>query len=245
MTSVLPKQQSADQEKLQKESEQKQSVTAQAGKASHLFDDAIRAQLATVFSKMTQHIVLKLYLDNRAVSKDLEQYAQALASLTDKITVEIVQAPENDSQALQLDDALYPCVRIFTSDGQDSGLAFHGAPGGHEFNSFILGLYNVAGPGQAVDEEDKKSIQDIKRELDIKVLVSLSCTMCPETVVASQRIASLNHAVRAEVYDINHFPQLKDQYQVMSVPCVVVNDGQTVAFGKKNLRQMLELIGIQ
>ena len=77
---------------------------------------------------------------------------------------------------------------------------------------------------------------------DIKVLVSLSCTMCPELVLAAQRIASLNDKVSAEVYDITHFPALRDRYNVMSVPCLVINNGEKISFGKKNIRQLLELL---
>ena len=72
-------------------------------------------------------------------------------------------------------------------------------------------------------------------------MVSLSCTMCPELVTAAQRIASLNNNITAEVYDLNHFPDLKDKYKVMSVPCMVVNDGKPL-FGKKNISQLLEII---
>ena len=66
------------------------------------------------------------------------------------------------------------------------------------------------------------------------VLVSLSCTMCPELVTALQRVAALNPNITAQVYDLNHFPEIKDKYNVMSVPCLVVNDGQQISFGKKN-----------
>ena len=47
----------------------------------------------------------------------------------------------------------------------------------------------------------------------------------------------------AEVYDINHFPQLRERYNVMSVPCLVVNGGETVSFGKKNISQLLDVLG--
>ena len=77
----------------------------------------------------------------------------------------------------------------------------------------------------------------------LEVLVSLSCTMCPELVTAAQRIAAENEAVTAEVYDITHFPKLREKYKVMSVPCLVVNDGEVVSFGKKNIRQLVELLG--
>ena len=71
---------------------------------------------------------------------------------------------------------------------------------------------------------------------------SLSCTMCPELVTAAQRIAAENGNVTAEVYDLTHFPDLRDKYNVMSVPCLVINGGETVTFGKKNIRQLLDIL---
>ncbi|MBT1172640.1 FAD-dependent oxidoreductase [Bifidobacterium sp. MA2] len=142
-----------------------------------------------------------------------------------------------------------PAVRLCVA-GDDgrlafTGLAFHGVPSGHEFNSFVLGLYNAAGPGQPIDDDLKSRAEAIDVPTDVMILVSLTCTMCPETVLASQRIASLNPAVRAEAYDISHFPELKDQYGAMSVPCIVIDRGgeQKVEFGKKSIPQMLALLG--
>ena len=37
-----------------------------------------------------------------------------------------------------------------------------------------------------------------------------------------------------------HFPAIREQYNVMSVPCLVINDGQHVSFGKRNIRQLLQ-----
>ena len=132
-------------------------------------------------------------------------------------------------------------MRILKVNGEDTGLAFHGVPGGHEFTSFILGLYNASGPGQALEEDVEKEIQSIQSDVHMKILVSLSCTMCPELVTAAQRIASASPYVTADVYDLNHFEDLKEKYKVMSVPCLVLNDTK-VSFGKKNIRQLLELI---
>ena len=81
----------------------------------------------------------------------------------------------------------------------------------------------------------------IDHKVQMQILVSLSCTMCPDLVAAAQRIASLNPLVTAEVYDIAHFPDLKEKYNVMSVPCLVINQDQ-VTFGKKNIQQLLELL---
>ncbi|MGO5314897.1 thioredoxin family protein [Bilifractor sp. LCP21S3_A7] len=132
-----------------------------------------------------------------------------------------------------------PFVRILQEDHYPTGLAFHGVPGGHEFTSFVLGLYNASGPGQAIDPELREKIAGIKRDIHMQILVSLSCTMCPELVTAAQRIASLNPLVSAEVYDLNHFGELKQKYNVMSVPCLVINAGEEILFGKKNIPQLL------
>ena len=78
--------------------------------------------------------------------------------------------------------------------------------------------------------------------MKLQVLVSLSCTMCPELVTASQRLAAAHSQVTAQVYGLNHFPDLREKYQVMSVPCLVVNDGEQILLGKKNLPLLLELL---
>ena len=65
--------------------------------------------------------------------------------------------------------------------------------------------------------------------------------MCPDLVVAAQRIAASNPNISAHVYDIHHYEDLKNRYKVMSVPCLVINDGK-VSFGKKNIGQILELL---
>jgi hypothetical protein len=41
-----------------------------------------------------------------------------------------------------------------------------------------------------------------------------------------------------------HFEELKNRYKVMSVPCLVVNNG-SVSFGKKNLSQILDLLQVE
>ena len=198
-----------------------------------LFTAEMRQQLDTVFNRMERPLLLKLSLDNRPVSEELEQFITALVALSDKLTMEVI-----DKQA---EESFAPCVEVCLADGTPTGLAFHGVPSGHEFTSFVLGLYNAAGPGQALDDATKEQIARIKEKTDLKVLVTLSCTMCPDLVVAAQRLAAANSNVTAHVYDIRHFENMKNQYNVMSVPCMVINN-ETVSFGKKNLSQLLTLL---
>ena len=214
----------------QKQMEAKQEAPAQAAANSALFDDAMLAQLNAVFARMGSNLILKLYLDERPVSAELKTYMGELVKLTGKLRVETRSGGE---------DA--PCVKVCREDGSETGLAFHGVPGGHEFTSFVLGLYNAAGPGQPLDADIRTQIAAIGKK-DLQVLVSLSCTMCPELVTAAQRIAAENETVTAEVYDLTHFPALREKYNVMSVPCLVVNGGEIVTFGKKNISQLIQIL---
>ena len=207
--------------------------THKSAGADELFTKEMRQQLDTVFSRMERPLLLKLYLDNRPISAELERFVTALAALSEKLELEVC-----DRQA---EKSFAPCVEVCLADGTPTGLAFHGVPSGHEFTSFVLGMYNAAGPGQAIDGDTRNRIAAIVKTTDIKILVTLSCTMCPDLVVAAQRIAAENPNITAHVYDIRHFEQLKNQYNVMSVPCMVIND-DLVSFGKKNVSQILEIL---
>ena len=221
-------------------------------KPGELFSDTTKQQLNVVFNRMSRPVTLALELDDTPLSTELRGFIDAMVALSDgKLKSVVVDGEyEKDDTGRAVFDvehvlpAARPCVRMVV-DGKPTGLAFHGVPSGHEFNSFVLGLYNVAGPGQPLGDDLIERAKSIASPLNIMILVSLTCTMCPETVLASQRLASLNPAVRAEAYDVSHFPELKDQYGAMSVPCIVINRGgeQTVEFGKKSIPQMLDLIG--
>lgn len=210
-----------------------EEAAAPAEAGSTLFNGDMLSQLHTVFARMASPLILRLFLDETPLSAELRQYMDELAAQSGKLSVEVGDPASADH---------LPCVRVCRADGDWTGLAFHGVPGGHEFTSFVLGLYNAAGPGQALDEESRAAIQAIQKQTDLQILVSLSCTMCPELVTAAQRIAAENPNITAQVYDLNHFPDLREKYQVMSVPCLVVNHGEQVSFGKKNVRQLLELL---
>lgn len=207
------------------------SAPAGQSASGSLFSPEMLAQLHTVFGRMASPLVLELTLNNAPVSQELAGYMEALCALTDKLTL---TKTGTDPDA--------PCVRVCRADGSWTGLSFHGVPGGHEFTSFVLGLYNAAGPGQALDAQTEAALQAIDRPTDLQILVSLSCTMCPELVTAAQRMAAANPNITAQAYDLNHFPALRDKYHVMSVPCLVVDQGKQVTFGKKNIQQLLDLL---
>lgn len=195
------------------------------------FSTQTRQALEDVFSRMEKPLLLKLFLDDRPESGQLREWVAGLCGLTGKL--HFSEEPEAEGEEA-------PCVRICYGDGSPTGLAFHGVPGGHEFTSFILGLYNASGPGQPVEEALRQQIRELP-DAHIQILVTLSCSMCPELVTAAQQIAALHPGIRAEVYDARLFEKLRERYRVMSVPCMVIN-GQAVSFGKQTMPQIIERI---
>lgn len=210
----------------------KNQETKMQGSTGTFFDAQMRAQLGAVFAKFNAPVVLKAWLDHSSLSTEITGFLDEVVSISDKVTW---IKGEGEGPALK------PSIEICKEDGSSSQIHFHGVPGGHEINSFIIAMYNVAGPGKEIDSVLEQKIRDISTDINIKVLVSLSCTMCPETVMSAQKIASLSKHVQAEMIDLTHFPELKEKYKVMSVPCVVVNDSE-LSFGKKNIEEMLEII---
>ena len=203
---------------------------AAEGNETNFISAEIREQLTAVFNKFESAVKIVGHYDGGDLSRELRGFMDEFADLTDKITYE------------ERDDANgEPGIEILHADGTSSGITFHAVPGGHEFNSFILALYNVAGPGQELRPETIEKIEQISAPADVKVLMSLSCTMCPDVVAAVQRIAAARKDVRADIYDIRYFPELKEKYSVMSVPCMIV--GEELFFGKKNIDEVVDILG--
>lgn len=228
---------------LQKKSGAKLSRDLQGNKPSteqhaNFFDKETGKQLDEVFDRMAHPLILKLYLNQKQESAQLKQYMEAMSRRTEKLSV-IVAEEGTDGDSVPANER--PFVRILGEDGSDTGLGFHGVPGGHEFTSFVIGLYNAAGPGQEVDAQIMERIHAIKKPLHIKILVTLACSMCPDLVTAAQKIAAENPQVTAEIYDVMLYPSYQKRYKVMSVPCLVVNE-EHVAFGRKTLPELLDYL---
>lgn len=212
---------------------QQEAEAPKAASGAYL-DDDIRQALAPVLVRLERPITLRLYSDNSSYAEDDRKLITELASLCNKISAEVVEAPNED---------LKHTIAILDADGHDLGMRFHGVPGGHEFNSFILALYNAAGPGQNIGEGAEKRIAAISEPKNIHIAVSLTCTMCPDLVAAAERIAASSPNVSVDVYDLQHYPDMKDKYNIMSVPCFIINEDD-VHFGKKSVDELLQILGV-
>lgn len=216
--------------KVEVKEEPKANAAVEAEEGAFLDTDT-RQALKPVLDCFVHPITLRLYKDDTELSYENEKLLKELSSLSDKVSYEIKKAAAG----------LEHTISIVKEDGTEAGLYFHGVPGGHEFNSFILAMYNTVGPGQDVGEDSEKRIRSLQEKKYLTIAVSLSCTMCPDLVAAAERIAAGNDHITVHVYDLSHYPKLQDKYHIMSVPCLIVN-GEDVHFGKKGVSELLDIL---
>ena len=214
------------------------SVTRQ----SKLLNDELRAQLKGVLERVEKPVTLVSIIDeSNAKSLELKDLIVDIGALSNKLNVELYKKGENKEIEEKIHADKYPVVALLDEENNYSGVKFHGVPGGHELNSFILAIYNLGGPGQQLADEVLEQIKGLDKKTNIKVCVSLSCHLCPDVVVSAQRIAIENKNIETEMLDIANFKALKDQFKVMSVPALIIND-EKIYFGAKKINEILELI---
>lgn len=226
-----------------KKEEKEAEHTTPVHDAGHAFlDDGLKQQLADVVARFENPIELVVIKDpNNAESEEMENAVSEIVSVSDKIKCRAINVGEDKDLEAKVKAERFPTIVILDKDGAYSNLKYSSIPGGHELNSFILGMYNVAGPGQKLSEETLAEIAKIDKPMNIKIGISLNCTKCPKTVQSAQRIATLNKNVEMEMVNIFSFKDFKDKYDIMSVPAVVINN-EHLYFGEKNIEDMLAAI---
>lgn len=209
-------------------------------KTSKFLDSNLKAQLSEIAKRFEKSIELVVIKNNDQFSIDLENSIKEISSVSEKIKFSSYSLGENPALEEKIFLKNTPTVAILDSEGAFSGIKYSTIPGGHELNSFILAMYNVAGPGQTLSEEVLNKIFNIKTPTDIKIGISLNCTKCPDTVQSAQRIAIENSNIQVEIIDVFNFKEFKNKYDIMSVPALVVED--KVYFGSKNIEEVLNIL---
>lgn len=194
------------------------------------FDADMKEQMSHFFEKFEHPVrVIGVLSEENALSESMDEFMKEITSFTDIVLYE--RKKSNDG---------FSYLEVQTDDKKETGIRFFGVPGGHEINSFLLALYNVAGPGKEITEELKNRIEKLP-EFDMKIFVSLSCTMCPEVVTGAQKIAAIHSGIKAAMVDLQYHQEEKERYHILSVPCLVVNERE-ILFGKRSLEELVDFL---
>jgi len=199
-------------------------------KTPNIISEENQAQIFSVLARCADKVnILALVKDDNLLSERLVDFLTQLEKITDKISIKY--------EIGEYENALSPGIVLLDREEKFSGISYSLVPAGHELESFILAMYNVAGAGQDIDKILKERIMNLPKT-DLKVFATLSCVLCPTVVQACQRITSLNPNITAGIVDLSYFPELRKKHRVMSVPAVIINDSKII-FGKKSIDEIV------
>lgn len=171
--------------------------------------------------------------------REARELAQDLASLTDKIKVEVYDQVKDKQKASELGVDKVPAIVIVGAKG--GKITFYGIPAGYEFSTLLKDLVQVSRGETELSPETRKALSALKRPVHIQVFATPTCPYCPGAVSLAHQFAMENPNIRADMIEINEFPQLAIKYNVMGVPKTVINETVEM-LGFQPEEQLLHLI---
>lgn len=193
------------------------------------FDAKLQQQLKSIFERLTQKVTLQVLSDNGQKSQELQSFVKEFCDLDRHLDYQVRAADGGED--------FLPLLELLNQQQNLTGIRFAGIPTGHELNSLVLAVYNLAGPGQELAPELIERIKALP-VTKIKIGVALTCHFCPDVVSTCQHMAAINPNVSAEMLDLQLFPELRQAKHIMSVPATMIND-QPVIFGSQTAEQLV------
>ncbi len=206
-------------------------------------NDDIRKQISEIFAPMEKEVKIVVFTEESGCEscEDTKGYMEEMAELSEKISLEVLDAQKDAARAGELGVEMVPAIVLLDETGKDLGVKYYGIPAGHEINSFITGVLEVSGVGEALPQEIVERIEKINTPVNIKVFVTLSCPHCPGAVAKAHKIAMLNPMVNAEMVEANTFGELSNRFNVSGVPKIIFNEGPDLV-GNQPLEEFLKTI---
>lgn len=191
-----------------------------------LFNEDLQAQLKEVFAEMKEEITLALFTDKNGCDTCVEtkSFMEEIAEISERIHLKIYDISDDEAVAKAYNVERVPATVFLNHKEAYEGVKFYGIPAGHEINSFVSAVLEVSGAGEEAPEELLERLGQIKKPVNIKVFTTLGCPHCPGAVQKAHKLALLSPMIEGEMIEAETFGELSDQFNVSSVPKIVIND---------------------
>ncbi len=191
-----------------------------------MLESQITEQLSTVFEKLQGEVECVYAQSSHEKQAELVDMLEQVAATSGHVTAR--QSGKSSET---------PFFEIF-HNGEKTGIAFNGIPGGHEFTSLILAVLNADHQGKMPDEGIIRRVRNLKGPINLKTFVSLSCENCPEVVQALNVMTVLHSDFSHEMVDGAFFQDETAALGIQGVPSVM--DGEDlVSSGKMDFSGLL------
>ncbi len=190
-----------------------------------LIPDDKKDLLKTDFKEKLDHPVKILMFTQEIECRfcsDTRELVQELATLNDRITVEIYDFVAHSEKAKEYGIDKIPALVILGK--KDYGVRIYGIPYGYELQTLIQAVINVSKGKTDLADKTKSILAEVKVPVHIQVFVSLTCNHCPAAAAVAHKLAVESDLVRADVIDSSEFTPLAQKYAVMGVPKIIINE---------------------
>jgi alkyl hydroperoxide reductase subunit AhpF len=177
--------------------------------------------------KIMNPITLKVFIDKKSepeTKESLLKLKRIEEISNDKIKFEILFNNRNNELVEKYQIERFPTILLTDMEGKEL-IRYLSIPQGSELRPFIQALQVISGEKNYYEPLLKENLRNIKSS-KIKVMVSKSCAYCPELItIVSQFALGSSGKIKVEIIDIGENPEIGNQYDIDTVPYMVINDG--------------------
>ena len=135
-----------------------------------------------------------------------------------------------------------PGLPALTISGEHSrNIHYLALPEGYELKPFIQAVQFLAQGSVTLSDRVKESITKVTTPVEVRVFVSPYCANCPKTVETVTKLVSVNPLISAFIIDVHNFRELAEEYNLKSVPAIIVNN-ELVLLGTITEEKLSELL---
>jgi glutaredoxin-like protein len=158
--------------------------------------------------------------------KENRELAEEIASLSDKIEIEVYDFVKDAAVAASYNIEKIPAIAIIGGGNKpkDYGIRLFGIPSGYEFSSLIEDILLVSKGKSDLSPKTLQELEKLEQPVHIQVFVTPTCPHCPRAVVMAHKLALASDNITADMVESMEFPLLANRYQVYGVPRTVINE---------------------
>lgn len=183
--------------------------------------ELLRTEFSTKLVDPVRIVMFTQEIECRFCS-DTRQLVQELATLADKIKVEVYDFMSESDKAKELKVEKIPALAIIGK--KDYGVRIYGIPYGYELQTIVSAIIGVSTGKTDLSDKTKAILADVKSPVHIQVFVTLTCPHCPTAASVAHKLAIESEMITADVIDSSEFATLAQKYSVIGVPKIIINE---------------------
>ena len=177
--------------------------------------------------------------------RDLERLEKRCAEIENPVEIRYTpggtRADENAEDFLQLLEHMCSPVRVRREEEQSEepvpfsihiqeNITWSAIPGSGELDPFFTALARMAngsahGSGSGLSQKTMENLDQIDMPVRLTLYVTPACPHCPKVAETVQILADANDRIHVTVIDAALFTEPARLDSVMSVPCLILDDG--------------------